>query len=465
MKLWAGRFSKDIDGAANDFNSSIAFDKRLYREDIEGSLAHASMLGACGIIPRNDADALEKGLGDLLRDIEAGLVTFTADAEDIHMNVETLLTERIGEAARRLHTARSRNDQVATDMRLYLKRRIDELRGLTLKLLAALVDQAEAHSGTVMPGYTHMQRAQPVTMGHYLMAYAEMLTRDITRFEDCCRRMDMCPLGAGALAGVTYPIDRHRTATALGFAGVAPNSLDAVSDRDYCIELLAALSVLMMHLSRLAEEIIAWCSWEFGFVELDDAYATGSSIMPQKKNPDIAELARGKTGRVYGALMGMLTVMKGLPLAYNKDMQEDKEQVFDAVDTARDCLTVFEAMIKTLNFNAGRMRQAAAEGFINATDCADYLVGKGLPFRDAYGVVGRLVRLCIERHKTLETLELSVYQSVSPFFGEDVYTAIALETCVNARKTQGGPAPDAVREHISQTRDFIDSHRLSVIGE
>jgi len=458
MKLWSGRFAKDVDDAVNDFNSSIAFDARLYREDIEGSVAHAAMLGACGIIPPTDAEAIQTGLADLLQDIEAGRVTFSADAEDIHMNIETLLTERIGDAGRRLHTARSRNDQVAVDMRLYVKKRICELHELTLAFQKVLAGKAEAHLDAVMPGYTHLQRAQPVTMGHYLMAYAEMLTRDVTRLEDCYKRMDLCPLGAGALAGTTYPIDRAQTAAQLGFAGVVPNSLDAVSDRDYCVELLAVLSIIMTHLSRLAEEIIAWCSWEFGFAELDDAYATGSSIMPQKKNPDVAELARGKTGRVYGALMGLLTVMKGLPLAYNKDMQEDKEQVFDAIDTVCQCMAVFAPMMGTLTFRKERMRQAAAAGFINATDCADYLVKKGMPFREAYSVVGRLVRLCIERGKTLETLVLQEYQDVSPLFSNDVYNAIALETCVNARKSMGGPAPEAVRKHIEQVRAFETAH-------
>jgi len=383
MKLWAGRFAKNVDETVNDFNASIAFDARLYREDIEGSMAHAAMLGAQGIIAPEDADAILTGLVKLLGDIEGGEVSFSADAEDIHMNIETLLTERIGDAGKRLHTARSRNDQVAVDMRLYVKRQIATLRDLVLALLTVLVNKAEEHIDAVMPGYTHGQRAQPVTMGHYLMAYAEMLVRDVTRLEDCGKRMDLCPLGAGALAGTTHSIDRDQTASALGFSGIAPNSLDAVSDRDYCLELLGALSILMMHLSRLSEEIIAWCSWEFGFAELDDAYATGSSIMPQKKNPDVAELVRGKTGRVYGALMGLLTVMKGLPLAYNKDMQEDKEQVFDAMDTVGRCLAVFTPLVGTLAFRTDRMRQAAAAGFINATDCADYLVKKGLPFREA----------------------------------------------------------------------------------
>ena len=459
MKLWSGRFSGDVDSRADDFNSSIAFDARLYREDIEGSMAHAEMLGFCGIIPMDDALAIQDGLRGLLRDIEAGKVAFSADAEDIHMNIETLLTRRIGDAGKRLHTARSRNDQVAVDMRLYVKKKIMELHGAILNLLSTLVDKAETHLDTIMPGYTHLQRAQPVTMGHYLMAYAEMLTRDVTRLEDCRNRMDKCPLGACALAGTTYPIDRKRTAVALGFAGVAPNSLDAVSDRDYCIELLSTLSILMTHLSRLSEEIVSWCSWEFGFAELDDSFATGSSIMPQKKNPDMAELTRGKTGRVYGSLMAMLTIMKGLPLAYNKDMQEDKEQVFDAIDSALACLNVFAPMVRTLTIRPAALRSAAAAGFINATDCADYLAKKGVPFRQAYGMVGKLVRLCIEREKNLETLELYVYKSVSPLFERDIYQAISLETCVNARGSLGGPSPGAVKAHIEQTGAFIDEHK------
>ncbi len=458
MKLWAGRFQKETDDQVNDFNSSIAFDARLFREDIEGSIAHAAMLGERGIIPQADAASVIAGLGGVLRDIEAGTAALTPDAEDIHMNIEKLLTERIGDAGRRLHTARSRNDQVALDLRLYVKKQITEIHGLTLALQKILVTKAEANTGAVMPGYTHMQRAQPTTMGHYLMAYAEMLTRDITRLEDCYARMDFCPLGAGALATTTYPIDRHSVAQKLGFAGIAPNSLDAVSDRDFCLELLSGLSILMMHLSRLAEEVILWCSWEFGFAELDDAYSTGSSIMPQKKNPDVAELVRGKTGRVYGSLMTLLTVMKALPLAYNKDMQEDKEPVFDALDTVRQCLTVFAPMLETLTFKPDKMKRAAAAGFINATDCADYLVKKGLPFREAYGIVGRLVHLCLRTDENLETLTLKDFRAISELFSDDIYEALMLRTCVGARKVPGGPAPEAVSAHIAQVRAFMERH-------
>ncbi|MDR1158484.1 MAG: argininosuccinate lyase [Oscillospiraceae bacterium] len=458
-KLWAGRFQKDTDALVGDFNASLSFDARLYREDIEGSVAHAAMLGAQGIIPPEDAEAVIAELGRLLTDIEEGRVTLTPEAEDIHMNVEQLLTARLGDAGRRLHTARSRNDQVALDLRLYLKKQICALHGLTLALQDTLATLAEAHVGTVMPGYTHLQRAQPITLAHALTAYAEMLSRDVTRLEDCHRRMDVCPLGAGALAATTYPIDRARTARDLGFADVTPNSLDAVGDRDFCIELCAVLSILMMHLSRLAEEVILWCSWEFGFAELDDAYSTGSSIMPQKKNPDVAELVRGKTGRVYGDLIALLTVMKALPLAYNKDMQEDKEPVFDAVDTARQCLSVFAPMLATLTFRPEAMRRAAASGFLNATDCADYLVRRGLPFREAYGIVGRLVRLCLVRGKDLEGLTLEEFHSVSEHFDADVYDALALDACVAARNVPGGPAAAQVCAHIEALRAFHRAHR------
>ncbi len=458
MKLWAGRFQKETDNQVNDFNSSISFDARLYREDIEGSMAHAAMLGRQGIISAEDAEAIISGLGAILQEIEGGTAELTPDAEDIHMNIEKLLTARIGDAGRRLHTARSRNDQVAVDLRLYVKKQVAQLHALTLGLQKTLVDKAEAHVSTVMPGYTHLQRAQPTTMGHYLMAYAEMLVRDITRLEDCQARMDFCPLGAGALATTTYPIDRHATAQKLGFSGISPNSLDAVSDRDFCIELLSVLSLLMMHLSRLAEEIILWCSWEFGFAELDDAYSTGSSIMPQKKNPDVAELVRGKTGRVYGSLITLLTVMKALPLAYNKDMQEDKEPVFDALDTVRQCLTVFAPMLETLTFKPDKMKRAAAAGFINATDCADYLVKKGLPFREAYGIVGRLVHLCIRMDENLETLTLKDFRAISELFSDDVYEALMVRTCVSARNIPGGPAPEAVQVHIEQVRQFMQAH-------
>ena len=388
MKLWGGRFQKETDTLVNDFNSSIQFDQRLCREDLQGSMAHAKMLGDCGIISQKDAAAIQTGLEGILADVAAGKVEFTADNEDIHMNVETLLTQRIGEAGKRLHTARSRNDQVAVDLRLYLRREIGEIIAGILDFQKALAEQAKAHQKTVMPGYTHLQRAQPISFAQHLLAYCQMLCRDVTRLEDCGRRMNQCPLGSGALAGTTYPIDRWQTARDLGFDAPMSNSLDGVSDRDYALELLSALSILMMHLSRLAEETILWCSWEFKFIELDDAYSTGSSIMPQKKNPDVAELVRGKTGRVYGDLMALLTAMKGLALAYNKDMQEDKEPVFDAVDTVKMCLPVFTGMIRTMRVLPGNMRAAAGHGFINATDCADYLTKKVMPFRDAYTAVG-----------------------------------------------------------------------------
>ncbi len=455
MKLWAGRFQKETDYLVNDFNSSIDFDARLYREDIQGSMAHAAMLGAQGIIPLEDAEKIIGGLGDILADIEAGRVEFTAEAEDIHMNIESLLTQRIGDAGKRLHTARSRNDQVALDLRLYLKHQIVEIKALILTLQTELCQKAEQHLLSVMPGYTHMQRAQPTTMAHYLMAYGAMLKRDVTRLEDCLDRMDYCPLGSGALASTTYDIDRARVASELGFAGITENSLDGVSDRDFCIELCADLSILMMHLSRLSEEIILWCSWEFGFAELDDAFSTGSSIMPQKKNPDVAELTRGKTGRVYGSLVTLLTVMKALPLAYNKDMQEDKEPVFDAVDTVKACLMVMEPMLASLTFHPDKMRRAAAAGFINATDCADYLVRKGLPFREAYGIVGRLVHMCLRTGENLETLTLKDFRAISDHFSDDVYEALTLRTCVKNRNVPGGPAPEAVTAQIESLKTFI----------
>ena len=393
MKLWAGRFQKETDGLVNDFNSSISFDARLYKQDIEGSIAHATMLGKQGIIEAHEAEKIIDGLKAILRDIEAGEAELTEDSEDIHMNVERLLTERIGDTGKRLHTGRSRNDQVAVDFRMFVRAEIPEIKGQILALETVLANKAKAHVETVMPGYTHMQRAQPTTFAHVLMAYANMFRRDVTRLEDCLARLDECPLGAGALATSTYPVDRFETAKLLGFSRPMDNSMDAVSDRDFALELLSDLSILMTHLSRFAEEIILWCSWEFKFAELDDAYSTGSSIMPQKKNPDVAELVRGKAGRVYGSLITLLTVMKGLPLAYNKDMQEDKEPVFDAIDTVKLCLPVFAAMVDTLTILPRNMERAAQVGFINATDCADYLVKKGLPFRDAYMIVGRLVNL------------------------------------------------------------------------
>ena len=459
MKLWGGRFQKETDTLVNDFNSSIGFDSRLYAQDIAGSIAHASMLGKQGIIEAHEAEKIVEGLKAILADIEAGQVEFSMDNEDIHMNMEALLTARIGDAGKRLHTARSRNDQVALDVRLFVKESIPTLIGQLLKLEQALVDQAKVNLDTVMPGYTHLQRAQPVTFGHYMMAYANMFKRDVTRLEDCLERLDECPLGAGALAASTYPVDRFMTAQALGFREPTANSLDSVSDRDYAIELLSDLSILMMHLSRFSEEIVLWCSWEFKFIELDDAYATGSSIMPQKKNPDVAELVRGKTGRVYGGLVTLLTMMKSLPLAYNKDMQEDKEAIFDAIDTVEMCLPVFTAMLATLTVKPDNMHKAAAGGFINATDCADYLTKKGLPFREAYTIVGKLVTHCLQTGHTLDTLPLKDYRQLSPLFGEDVYQALALTTCVNGRKVYGGPARDSVEKQIALIENFLQDRK------
>ena len=457
MKLWAGRFQKETDSLVNDFNSSVSFDARMYREDIAGSIAHAAMLGKQGIIEEHEAEKIIDGLKAILADIDAGGVEFSDDNEDIHMNIEVMLTNRIGDTGKRLHTARSRNDQVAVDFRLYVKKQIPVIIGMILDLEKVLLKKAEANLETVMPGYTHLQRAQPTTFAHYMMAYANMLKRDVTRFEDCLERMDECPLGAGALATSTYPVDRFQTTGALGFRKPVDNSMDAVSDRDYAIEFLSACSLLMMHLSRFSEELILWCSWEFKFVELDDAYSTGSSIMPQKKNPDVAELVRGKTGRVYGSLITLLTVMKGLPLAYNKDMQEDKECVFDAIDTVEMCLPVFAAMLDTLTVRPKNMARAASGGFINATDCADYLVRKGMPFRDAYMIVGRLVNMCIKSGDTLDTLPLKDFQSVSGAFGPDVYQALELKTCVGGRKVYGGPSPESVKMQIENIQKFVDA--------
>ena len=455
MKLWSGRFAKDTDALVNELNASISFDQRLYREDIQGSLAHAKMLGDCGIISPEDVSAITEGLCGILRDIEAGSVEFTADNEDIHMNIEALLTARIGDAGKRLHTARSRNDQVALDFRMYVRGEIPVIIGQLLELERVLCRQAGQYQNAVMPGYTHLQRAQPISFAQHLMAYAQMFARDVTRLEDCAKRLNQCPLGSGALAGTTYPINRAQTAAGLGFDGPMSNSLDGVSDRDFCIELCSALSMVMMHLSRFSEEIVAWCSWEFKFIELDDAFATGSSIMPQKKNPDVAELVRGKTGRVYGDLMSLLTVMKGLPLAYNKDMQEDKEPVFDAVDTVEMCLPVFSAMLDTMTVRTDNMRQAAGRGFINATDCADYLTKRGMPFRDAYTVTGRLVADCTARGKTLEELTLEELRAVSDLFETDVYEALKLENCMALRNSFGGPAVRETARQIEEIERFI----------
>ncbi len=459
MKLWAGRFQKETDSLVNDFNSSISFDQRMYKEDIEGSIAHSQMLGDTGVISKEDVAQIHQGLREILADIEAGEIEFTADAEDIHMNIETLLTGRIGDAGKRLHTARSRNDQVAVDLRLYLRKEIAEIRTMVLDFIDVIVKQSKAHQETVMPGYTHLQRAQPITFAQHLLAYGSMLARDVTRLEDCQKRMNVCPLGSGALAGTTYPIDRFETASLLGFDGPMSNSLDGVSDRDYVIELLSALSLLMMHMSRFAEEVILWCSWEFKFIELDDAYSTGSSIMPQKKNPDVAELVRGKTGRVYGSLMSMLATMKSLPLAYNKDMQEDKEPVFDAVDTVKLCVPVFAAMIDTMKVLPQNMLAAAKRGFINATDCADFLTKKGVPFRDAYKATGQLVYACTEKGKTLEELTLEEFQAIHPEFDEGVYDAIDLMNCVMRRGSHGGPAVAETTRQIEALTAFVKDHR------
>lgn len=450
MKLWAGRFGKEEDSRVNDFNSSISFDARMYRQDIMGSIAHATMLGKTGIISQEDVDAIIAGLHGILQDLNAGTLEFDPQAEDIHMFIEATLTQRIGDAGKRLHTARSRNDQVAVDLRLYLRDEIEGLIPTVKELVSVLCKKAKEHSATIMPGYTHLQRAQPITFGHHLMAYAQMFLRDIDRLACTKKRMNQMPLGSGALAGTTYPIDRDMTCGLLGFEKPCANSLDGVSDRDFCIDLASDLSILMMHLSRFSEEIIAWCSWEFKFIELDDAFATGSSIMPQKKNPDVAELVRGKTGRVYGDLMGLLSFMKGLPLAYNKDMQEDKEAVFDALDTAKVCLVTFIPMLDTMRVLKDNMRAAAAKGFINATDCADYLTKKGIPFRDAYKITGTLVAQCIGEGKTLETLELSEYKAQCEAFEEDVFEAISLEACVNGRTSLGGPAPASVLRQVEE---------------
>ena len=455
-KIWVGRSNGVTDTVADDFNSSIRFDSRMYREDIGGSIAHAAMLGAQGIIPAPDAEKIISGLEEILADLDAGRLRFDPAAEDVHMFVETVLTERLGDVGKRLHTARSRNDQVTLDTRMYLRGKADDTAGHVRELVSVLCDRAGEHAATIMPGYTHMQRAQPVTFGHHLMAYAAMLLRDIGRLGDCRRRMNISPIGCCALAGTTYAVDRRAEASALGFDGICGNSLDGVSDRDYCIELCSTLSVLMMHLSRLAEEMVLWSSWEFGFIELSDAYTTGSSIMPQKKNPDMAELVRGKTGRVYGDLVALLTVMKGLPLAYNKDMQEDKESVFDAVDTAGACLAVMTPMIATMKVKADAMRRAAQRGFINATDLADYLVTKGVPFRAAYKISGELVALCIREDTVLEELPLETFRRASPVIDEDVYRAIDLDACVTRRISEGGTSPGSVMEQITAVRKEIE---------
>ena len=453
-KMWAGRFSKALDKQADDFNSSLRFDGRMYREDIQGSIAHAAMLGKKNIISCEDAALIIKTLGEILADIDDGKLVID-EGEDIHMFNEAELTRRIGDVGKRLHTARSRNDQVALDIRLYLRAECDTIVSMIRELLFVLSDKAEHYSGTIMPGYTHLQRAQPITFGHHLMAYAMMLERDITRINDAKSRMNYSPLGSCALAGTTYDTDRDMTAKALGFDGICLNSLDGVSDRDFCVEIASALSLVMMHLSRFCEEIIMWSSWEFKFVELDDSYTTGSSIMPQKKNPDMAELIRGKTGRVYGSLITLLTMLKGLPLAYNKDMQEDKEAIFDAIDTVKQCLPVFIGMIDTMKAIPENMRRAASGGFINATDCADYLVKRGMPFRSAYKITGELVAECIAKKTDLENLSLDEYKAHSDLFDSDVYDFISLERCVETRISKGGTTKGSVLEQVKHIREFI----------
>ena len=453
-KLWAGRFSKQEDERVNDFNSSISFDARMAQQDIQGSIAHATMLGRQGIIEPAEAELIVQGLEGIARDLQTGALAIDPTAEDIHMFVEAELTSRLGDTGKRLHTARSRNDQVALDIRLYLRDQCQEIHALLLRYLDALTDQAAQHLESVMPGYTHLQRAQPITFAHHLMAYSQMALRDLQRIEQTQARMNVMPLGSGALAGTTYPIDRQLVKTLLAFDAVSANSLDGVSDRDFCIELASDISLIIMHLSRLSEEIMLWCYWEFKFIELDDAFATGSSIMPQKKNPDVTELIRGKSGRVFGDLITLLTMMKGLPLAYNKDMQEDKEAIFDAVDTVKLCLSTLIPLLQTMRVNKENMRAAAAKGFINATDCADYLVKKGMPFRDAYKITGQLVAQCIAKQLTLETLPLADYQAASPVFDEDVYQTIALETCVKERKVEGGPSPEAVQKQIDAVKAY-----------
>lgn len=462
-KLWGGRFHKNTARLVEDFHSSIAFDRRLYRHDIRGSIAHARMLGEQGIIGREEAGQIIAGLETLLQEIEDGAVLFSVEAEDIHMNIETLLIEKIGDVGKKLHTGRSRNDQVAVDTRMYLKEEIRKTRQSIIELLETLVKLAAEHAASIMPGFTHLQIAQPVTLGHHLLAYAEMFKRDLERLEECYRRTDVLPLGSGALAGTTYPLDRRMVAQELGFARISENSMDAVSDRDYIIEFLAASSLIMMHLSRFCEEVIFWSSQEFGFVELDDAYSTGSSIMPQKKNPDVAELVRGKTGRVYGDLMALLTMMKGQPLAYNKDMQEDKEALFDAVDTVQKCLLVFKPMLDTMTFKHDRMYREAGNGFSNATDLADYLVAKGMSFREAHHVVGNLVSYCLSGAKSLEDLTLQEMRRISDTAGaegahcieDDVYEYLRPETVVKRRTTYGGTAPGQVLEAVERNKQYI----------
>jgi len=456
MKLWGGRFSKNTDKLTDDFNSSIRFYSRLYKHDIKGSIAHAKMLGKCGIISMEESSLICRALEEILTDIENGNIDFDIDAEDIHMNIEKILIARIGDTGKKLHTGRSRNDQVALDIRMYLKDEINIIKGMILDLITVLIKTAENNIDTIMPGYTHLQRAQPITLAHHVMAYVQMFDRDYSRLSDCFKRLDVMPLGSGALAGTTYKLDRYYVASELGFSSITENSIDAVSDRDFLLELSSDLSILMMHLSRFCEEIILWCSYEFSFIELDDAYSTGSSIMPQKKNPDVAELIRGKTGRVYGNLMSLLTVMKGLPLAYNKDMQEDKEAIFDSIDTVKACLPVFTQMIATIKVRKDKMLSAAKGGFTNATDVADYLVKKGVPFRDSHFIVGKLVAYCIENGKNIEDMDINELKKFSDKFGNDVYESISLEACVNERKLPGGPSFETVSASIQKIKEFYN---------
>ena len=459
-QLWGGRFTKATDELVYRFNASVSFDSKFYRQDIAGSMAHVKMLAKQGILTEAEKDRILEGLQGILTDVENGTLSITEEYEDIHSFVEANLIERIGDAGKKLHTGRSRNDQVALDMKLYTRDEIAELDGLLKKLLETLLQMMEAHTSTYMPGFTHLQKAQPITLAHHLGAYFEMFKRDRQRMADIYKRMNYCPLGSGALAGTTYPLDRAYTAELLGFDGPTLNSMDSVSDRDYLIELLSALATVMMHLSRFSEEIIIWNTNEYRFVEIDDAYSTGSSIMPQKKNPDIAELIRGKTGRVYGALMSLLTTMKGIPLAYNKDMQEDKELTFDAIDTAKGCIALFEGMLSTMKFNPARMEDSAKNGFTNATDAADYLVNHGVPFRDAHGIVGRLVLYAIEKDCSLDEMTLEEYKAISPVFEKDIYEAISLKTCVEKRETIGAPSKAAMEKAIEINRVWLKEHQL-----
>lgn len=455
MPIWEGRFSKDLDKRTNDFNSSIKFDYKLYKEDIAGSIAHAKMLAKQNIIQKEDEEKIIFGLNSILKDIENGNLEFDPNAEDIHMFVELELTRRIGNSGKKLHTARSRNDQVALDIRMYLKKQNLEIIKKLKKLVNTLIVKAKENTETIMPGYTHMQRAQPITFAHHLMAYAEMFKRDVERLNETYNRTDICPIGSCALAGTTYNLDREFEAKELGFSKISANSLDGVSDRDFIVELLSDISIIMMHLSRISEEIILWSSWEFKFIELDDSFSTGSSIMPQKKNPDITELIRGRTGRVYGNLMAMLTVMKGTPLAYNKDMQEDKELIFDAIDTVNLSLSTINPLIETMNVLKDNMKSAAEKGFINATDCADYLVGKGIPFRDAYKIVGNIVKYCIQNNTTLERLDIKTYKEFNDCFKEDIYNAVDLINCVNKRNVIGGPAKNQIEFQIAEFEKWL----------